>query len=427
MNGGWDLALGVLLASALIGSCAATPPAYGPGWSAVHADAANSDFSPVSVGDDLALAWSRDFPGAINLGATAGPDGRLYVTTGGADCRLHVLDPHSGKTLWCDRELDAYAIASSPLIDRQGRAFLADGTAMRAYAPDGKLLWKTPIVGFPLSAQFTPKGRLVFITHIGRIYVLRRDTGEPVMTPVELTPGAGFDPSKGGRACMRGLPECPSANTPAIDLSTGRLFFTYWTPGAASAGIRAMRIEEGAVTTITPLWVNESLPGGSASSPDISADGSRIYLTDNAGGLHALDAATGRDIWSFQIGFESGGSPSTSPDGIIMPSGGGRGGLLALKDQGASAELLWRNDALVNRGVPTQAAGGRAYAAVDAGGRANDLLVIDTRTGAILDRERLPGTTVFTVGTTVGQDGTVYVPTIRGQLFAFRAGPKRVR
>ena len=59
---------------------------------------------------------------------------------------------------------------------------------------------------------------------------------------------------------------------------------------------------------------------------------------------------------------------------------------------------------------------------VSAGGFQNDLVVIDTATGAELDRERLPGTTVFTVGTTIGPDGTVYVPTFLGQLFAY--GPE---
>jgi outer membrane protein assembly factor BamB len=120
-----------------------------------------------------------------------------------------------------------------------------------------------------------------------------------------------------------------------------------------------MQITEDPVPSISPLWTNDALPGGSASSPDLSADGSRVYVNDNVDSVHALDTATGEEIWRFQIGFASGGSPSLSPDGI------------------------------------------------------------DTATGTELDREPLPGTTVFTVGTTVGPDGTACVPTFLGQLFGF--------
>lgn len=422
-------ALGVAFAlgAAALSGCAANGSAYGPGWSAVHADAANTDYSHLLGARDLAPAWSRTFDGTINLGATSGPDGRVYVTTTAPGCHLYVLDHWSGETLWCSEAVDKFAVSSAALVDRQGRAFLADSQAMYAFDREGRVLWRTPILGIPLSAQFTPAGRLLFITHIGRIYVLDRKTGEAVLQPVELIAGATFDPAKGATACMRGLPDCPSANTPAIDLRDGRFYFTFWTPGAPNAGIRAMRIREGRTTTITPLWTNDALPGGSGSSPDISADGRRLYLTDNAGALHALDAATGRGIWSFPIGFQSGGSPATSPDGLILPSGGGKVGLMAIRDRGDRAELVWRRDSLANRGVPTLAAGGVAYATVQRQGRENDLVVIDTATGAELDRESLPGVTLFTVGTTIGQDGTVYVPTFRGQIFAFRPAPKAGR
>lgn len=58
------------------------------------------------------------------------------------------------------------------------------------------------------------------------------------------------------------------------------------------------------------------------------------------------------------------------------------------------------------------------YATVVQGRFGNDLVVLDTATGDELDREHLPGTPVFTVGTTVGPDGTVYVPAVVGELYA---------
>lgn len=422
---------GTVLALLLLASVAASSPpdparavtgpasVYGTGWSTAHADARNSDHSPVSGARNLTLAWQRSFSGSIYLGATNDAAGRVFVTTNGTGCHLHALDGATGSTIWCSSAVDAEAIASSALLDRDGHIYLADGEAMHSFAADGSLRWETPIVGTPLSAQFTPSGNLIFITHIGRIYVLDRSTGEPILPPAELIPGA--PDTDDTRACMRGTEECPSSNTLAVDLATGRFFFTFWDKGAPAADIRAMQLTEGDGPSLRPLWRNQSLPGGSATSPDLSPDGSRLYVGDNEGGIHALDAATGATIWSHDTGYAAGGSPSTSPDGLIMPAGGGDGGLMAIRDMGDRAQRVWTKGGLVNRGLPTQAAGGVAYATVSAT-LGNDLVVVDTATGAVLDRERMPGLTIFSVGTTVAPDGTVLVPTITGDVFAFRPG-----
>ena len=404
------------------GTCQRQPvDAYAPGWSTIHADAANTDYSPVTGAADLTLAWQRNMGGSINVGATIDPDGRVYVTTSATTgCHLHALDGTTGATVWCSDLVDRLAVVSSPLLDADGRIFIADGTAMRAFDRDGGLLWETPIVGVPLSAQFTAGGRLLFITHIGRVYVLRRETGTALLPPLELIPGATFDPADGLLACARGTADCPSANTLAIDRPSGRFYFTFWAPGAPQASVRAMRFSEDPLPALTALWSNDSLPGGSASSPVLTADGARVYVNDNVDSVHALDAGSGAIVWTFPIGFASGGSPSLSPAGYFMPAGGGASPLLALRDDGGAAALVWRREALLNRGIATQAAGDKLYATVGIGGLLNDLVVIDAATGAELDREPLPGSTIFTVGTTVGPDGTVYVPSILGQLFAFR-------
>lgn len=404
------------------GTCVRQPlDAYAPGWSTIHADAANTDYAPVAGAADVSLAWQRNMGGSINVGATTDPHGRIYLTTSNpAGCHLHALDGATGATVWCTDRVDRLAVVSSPLLDGDGRLFIADGTAMRAFDLDGGLLWETPIVGVPLSAQFTASGRLLFMTHIGRVYVLRRETGTPLLPPLELIPGATFDPADGLLACARGTEACPAANTLAIDRPSGRFYFTFWAPGAPQASLRAMQFSDDPTATLTALWSTDALPGGSASSPVLNADGTRLYVNDNVDGVHALEAATGAGIWSFPIGFASGGSPSLAPTGIFMPAGGGASPLLALRDVGPAAELLWRLDDQINRGIATQTAGDKVYATVNAGGFVNDLVVVDAATGAELDREPLPGNSIFTVGTTVGPDGTVYVPSIVGGLYAFR-------
>jgi outer membrane protein assembly factor BamB len=135
--------------------------------------------------------------------------------------------------------------------------------------------------------------------------------------------------------------------------------------------------------------------------------------------VHALDTDTGETIWSVEVGYASGGSPSRSADGLVMPAGGALGPVLAVQDQGDRGELVWQDPALVNRGIATQAGGDIAYVTVARQGPENDLVVLDTTTGEVLDRHPLPGVSRFSVGTTVGPDGTVLVPTISGQLHAF--------
>lgn len=394
--------------------------AYGAGWSAVHADARNSDYSDKTGSRNVALAWQKKFEGTINLGPTSDPHGHVYITTSAEGCHLYSLDGQTGEMLWCTDEVNQYAVASSALIDKEGKIFIADDVAMNAFSDNGTLLWKTAIQGFPLSAQFTQTGRLIFITHIGRIYVLDRETGDAVMQPVSLIPNdsvlSDFDPI----ACMRGSEKCPCANTLAFDQVSGRFFFTFWAPGTDQASLTAMVYAEDPVPSVKALWRNQSLPGGSASSPDLSVDGSKVYVNDNEISIHAFDAISGENLWTFNIGYKPGGSQSTSPDGLILPAGGNNAGLLAIKDNGASAELLWQNDVLQNRGVVTQTKGGLAYATVKVGQLKYDLVIVDVLSGEELDREHLSGRPLFSVGITIGFDGTIYVPTFNGFLYAYR-------
>ena len=392
-------------------------------WYAVHADGNNSDYARVQAARNIEPAWHRKFDGTINLGATTDAYGRVYITTNAEGCHLYALDPLTGATLWCSEEVGALAVASSALVDERGNIFLADDAYMFSFDSSGNLRWKSQILGFPLSAQFTSRKRLIFVTHIGVVYVMDKETGNTILME-ELTKGnaahvAEFDPL----ACMRGTRDCPCANTLAIDIKSDRFYFTYWEPGAPQADMFAMQYKENPNARIAMLWRNSTLQGGSASSPDISFDGDRIYVNDNEGKLHALHAGTGKNIWRYDLGYATGGSQSTSPKGVIVPAGGGTAPLLCLQDEGDSVRLLWRIDSDINRGIPTQAAGDLIYATLSdrqKGRFHNYLAVIDARSGELIDREEMPGKTFFTVGTTIGPEGNVYVPSFNGHIYAFR-------
>lgn len=400
-----------------------TPGNYKNNWWTAHADSRNSDYSPVQGGKQLSLLWQRKFNGTINLGPTTNSKGQVYVTTSAPGCHLFALDARTGEQLWCTDKVNKYAVASSALIDEENRIFIADDKAMHAFDENGKLLWQSPIRGFPLSAQFTHTGKLLFITHIGNVYVMEKNTGIALINGQALSaqtlPDTAFNPL----ACMQGTEACPCANTLAYNDINGSFYFTYWEPGTAGAALWAMQYNESnGGASVTKLWENNSLPGGSASSPDLSANGSRLYVNDNAGNLYAIAAADGSVIWKYALRYNTGGSQSTSPDGYIMPAGAKGASLMCLKDEGDTARLVWQDSLQQNRGVATQAAGHVAYVTVASptGRFYNNLLVTDVLTGKVLDKETLPGKTFFTVGTTVGPDGTVYVPSFNGYLYAFR-------
>lgn len=406
-----------------------TPWPYAPSWSAVHADPANTDYSPVQPAPALERAWTvhiegtvdvGPLPWTINLGPTSDPDGNLYVTSTEDGCHLRAVEGATGELRWCAEALDLLAVVSSPTIDEDGNLYVADGTGMHALRADGTERWHVPLSGVPLSSQFTSDGELIFVTHTGTLYVLDRATGAERIDPIDLAPGTEWEPGGGMMACARGTEACPSANTIAFDARRDVLYFTLWGPGEDRAGLRAMRYEGGPDPSVEPLWTNDALPGGSASSPVVSEDGSRVYVTDNVDALHALDADSGEVAWSYPIGYASGGSPSLSPGGLIIPAGGTEAPLQAIRDAGDRPELAWARDDLHNRGIAAQTAGDRAYATVSAGGTTCDLVELDTTDGTTLHQQGLPGACVFSVGITVGPDGTVFVPTIVGRLHAYR-------
>jgi outer membrane protein assembly factor BamB len=398
-----------------------TPSAAAPTWSAIHADGRNSDFAAIAGPSALEPAWTYETGGLITVGPTSDPDGRVYLTDNAGPCHLQALEGATGERVWCTEELDLGAAISSALVDRDGRLFVADSQALHAFDRDGVLLWESPIVGVPLSAQLTPMGNVVLVTNIGQVHVIDRDTGERAVPVRELIPGRGFTLAESLWPCARGLPGCPSANTIAVHPETGRIFLTWWEPGAPKASVRALDVDEGADMGITDAWSNDALPNGSGSSPTLSADGRRLYVTDGVDSLHALDVEDGSVVWSYRIGWNAGGSPSVSPDGLVMPAGAGA--TLAVSDEGDRGVLAWRRDDLLNLGIATQAEGDRAYVSVPRGGGGEvDVVVIDTIDGTVLDRDPLEGVARFTVGTTLAPDRTVLVPTFLGTLHALRPG-----
>lgn len=394
-----------------------------PGWPAIHHGPTNADAAPLPGFTDLDAAWSRDLPGNIAAAATIDSRGQLYVTTNddtpGA-CHMYALDLATGNDVWCTDEVNRWAIGSSVLIDIDGNLYVGDDEAMHSFDRDGNLRWETPTVGAAISAQFLLNGYLIFVTHIGQVNVLTRDTGTPVIPVYEMLPGETYVQGTGLQDCLLGGPACPSANTLSVDLISGRFFNTVRPPSAAVAELRAFEYDY-QNDQILPVWTNTTLGGGTASSPVISADTTRIYVNDNDGNFLALDAATGGEIWKVDIGFAPAGSPSVNSAGRGLPAGGIGSKLLAVQDNGATGGILWEWATGANLGIPVQVNDDVVYAFVRQPGTVFgvDFVSINGTTGVETDRITLSPSPVFTVGTSIARDGTVIVAGINGVVAAF--------
>jgi outer membrane protein assembly factor BamB len=266
----------------------------------------------------------------------------------------------------------------------------------------------------------TGDGRLLFSTHIGRIYVLDRESGS-VLTSAELIPGLTYD---GNWAALVSCPQgstsgsCPSPNTPAIDPATGRVFVTLNRPGQPDGAVVALQYRGGDAPRLEPLWETPALPGGGAGSPTIAADGTRVYVTDRSEGLVALDVATGSVAWRHSIGYDAGGSPSVSPDGVIVPAGGRHPAhLVAVRDDGDRATTLWERRDVAHRGLAVQPEGGVVYASLVIGAITH-LAVVDLATGETLSLTSTGTGAWASMGTAVGPDGSVYLTTPLNGIYA---------
>lgn len=399
------------------------------GWPGMHADARSSNTSPVTGSRSLDFQWSRPIGGPTPTNASVAANGQVFLTARTDEgCNLLSFQIDTGRKRWCTR-IGPGAATSTPVVDAATNIYIGDEGAMSSFNERGQLRWRTPVSGTPRSAQFTGDGNLLFITQLGQINVLDPQTGFKVapsydlIPPASYTQGANVEPvpnDQGLDGCLAGGQQCPVANTPAIDLDNGRFVFTFWRPFAPQADLVAMRYTGGDDPRIVEDWSTGTLPGGPAGGPNLSADGKTVYTNDNAGHLWAVDAETGEPQWSYDVGYPALGTPSTSAGGLIIPAGAEKGRLLAVRDRGDHAELVWERADLLQLGVPAQTAGTTGYTVVRDGDAGLALLTFDTETGETLDQDPLPGATGFTVGTSIGPDGEVLTPTLIGELFVLK-------
>jgi len=351
------------------------------GWSTLHRSPANRKFVPRA--DLYVQRTDRHLleGAAILTAPTFTPDGRtFFVTTGQAAgaSNLHAFD-RDGEALWSAPAwtdpatgVDPCAILSSPIVDTAGDVYIGDCNQLFAFHADGRSKW---IVDLPrtregdwivsealpvnalTTAVFTRDGDVFGVTNFGDVVVFDRATGrllnEAQRLPGHVPPSSAVMPRPpsifGDGLVAEPIREwawqllaggaMPSANTPAVDVETGRVFVAATSTTEGKGALHALDLEtqgEGASrrVVVRTAFTTDMGPG-SGSSPTLSPSRHRVYVSDENGVFYGIDATTGEIVWQVQ-------TKATSAAAAV----GGNGDVYALQAFGP-ALVAMREDGTV--------------------------------------------------------------------------------
>lgn len=442
-------------------------------WRSLHADEVNTDevsiaFTPVFEADWVAepLTWNP-------TGPVFDSAGNLYFAPlqPHEDLALVSLRATDGGRRWViPRTTDAPVGAGTPLVlndpDRPGEEMVYLGLYDRALAvrTDGTIVWDVPtgLSGTPVPVfgvnYHAGADAIVGLARDGFLYALDRRTGVALLaTPYQLPgepspPGSPLAATAPLLACvqteierlvdLQGVPvatvidtllgnRVEVANYFSIDAASGRLWVVATAPDAedgATDGVSQLGALYGLDLVPRPGGAelvevcHRSFTGGSASTPALPRDGSRVYVGDNVGNLIAIDRSCG-DLWTVPVGSQILGSIGVAADnGEVYASTGSA--IHQVIDRGATAAVAWTAaldvfDLLAGQqtynlnlvGIGANGIAFQAGAGLVAGATAlpvaTGMGLLDRATGAV--RYFTPGLDETVAVMSTGPDGALYI------------------
>jgi outer membrane protein assembly factor BamB len=387
----------------------------------MHVGINNSDQLWIATAPEQELAWVAEQEMFIPEGPTMDDLGQIYFSPlyPHEDVSLVVLDPATGKRLWTLPNKGDNKAAGAPLIlDTPHEASpqtIYHATYHWAWAvtPQGKVLWHKP-TGLHKAGKDAPHAwgvnyvpgldALTVVTENGEIAVLSRSTGAALLAaPFEL-PGQpasaaardmppqwvldrgdrlaeqrfGKMPLDGGlfTAMVRVIFGAGSevSNFYAVDPTTNRMFVAATAPDevdgatdgvSANGALYALDLVKSGEQATLHIAARYDFDGGTGSTPTVSNDGQRLYLTDENGNVIILDRDL-QEIWRLNVGDQVAASVAVSADNheLYVVT---RRDIIKLWDRGDHGERAWTasldvfpGHANVNSLTPTITANGIA-------------------------------------------------------------------
>ncbi len=255
--------------------------------------------------------------------------GRVYVTFGspGTAC----LDTQTGKVLWERRDLECNhyrGAGSSPVLFRDLLIMNFDGSdhqyLIALNKNTGKTVWKkSRSIDFKdLGPDGKPKAegdfRKAFTTpHVAEI------EGQPLLISQGANAVYGYDPSTGNEFWRVEERQNHSGGTRPV-IGQGLIFIpTGWSQG------QLLAIKPGGRGDVTATNVAWRVTKSVAKKPSALLVDDLIYMINDGGVATALEAKTGKEVWSERIGGNYSASPIVADGKIYFFSEEGKGTVIA--------------------------------------------------------------------------------------------------
>ncbi len=369
---------------------------------ALHSDTLNSDEVAIAAAPVFEEGWIAETDKFVPEGPTFDKNGNLYFSPllPEEDVVLISLDSVDGSRRWA---IEGFSNGGgAPLIlddpDNSGEQIIYVGLYDKAIAvkPDGTVLWDQP-TGLAGTLEVDPlkhvfginydpiTDTLIGLAADGNMYALDRKTGNFVLSSGYIIPGENSPPgtisipenikSKMDTALgtlinqkiistgksptdilLNALlgNESKVANYFSVDPHSGKIWVAATSPDAEDGvedgvstfgAVYCLQLDgpdENGKFTIEEIF-HTSFLGGTASTPALSADGTRVYVGDNFGKLITIDADNGRIIWELDVGVQIFASISVASDNdeLYLSTSDS---VIKVVDKGTSGEEIWRSD-----------------------------------------------------------------------------------
>jgi hypothetical protein len=316
-------------------------PAGSP-YAGLHGNRENNNRVACAGAESYEDAWSHLEGYLIFQPITVGADGHtVYAIAARTEgCQLYAFDseaPGDPGLGWCAGGFTLGVSASAPEVDEDGNVYVTDGylvdepngaARVVSFDSSGARRWEAPIdlAGglsppaehrSPAGVHFTPGGRVVTSTVDGVVVLLSRETGA-VEGAFDVPEATGFVAPAAAESTIvvppglatkiegivgpmtdeelalvvsasTGTSGAFSDNTVSVG-GNGRLYLVGGGPEPEVGAMTALALDEsGESPAVSFLWAVE-IEGGSATSPAVTRDGTRIALGDNGGNLVYVDA-----------------------------------------------------------------------------------------------------------------------------------------